>query len=168
MYFQLDFNCLHIPGVFRPQHSSLKSVNLSTLAFFAFIVKRTQDWKWRKIEAWRCPTLLWRQLLSRKRKCEKEKWVDMRKTNKQKAAEEKRKKKDKDSLYHSNNIIITGDEASRLQVGNISICVLRWTIILWFNGRLFSGTLFGFTNSRHLNVLDFCIKATIFFLLSKT
>lgn len=70
-----------------------------------------------------------------------------------------------DSLYHSNNIIITGDEASRLQVGNISICILRWTKILWFNGRLFSGTLFGFTNSCHLkiNVLGFCIKATIWF-----
>lgn len=35
-----------------------------------------------------------------------------------------------DSVYHNNNIIITGDEASRLQVGNISICILRWTKIL--------------------------------------
>lgn len=51
--------------------------------------------------------------------------------NKQTIAEGKTATQKKtDSLYHSNNIIITGDEASRLQVGNISICILRWTKIL--------------------------------------
>lgn len=50
----------------------------------------------------------------------KEKWVEMRKTNEQRKSGGK---KDTDSLYRSNNIIITGDEASRLQVGNISTCV---------------------------------------------
>jgi len=63
----------------------------------------------------------------KKWKCEKEKQVEMRK-NKQK--KKQRGKNDTDSLYHSNNIIITGDEASRLQVGNISIFVLRWTKFL--------------------------------------
>lgn len=132
------FFCLHSKKNARLEMKENRSMKMSNASMKAAAFKKTEMWK-----------------------REMGRYEENKQTKRSRG--KKKKKKDKDSLYHSNNIIITGDEASRLQVGNISICVLRWTIILWFNGRLFSGTLFGFTNSRHLNVLDFCIKATIVF-----
>lgn len=72
----------------------------------------------------------------------------MRKTGKKKKQGQKRH-----SLYHANSILITGVEASGLQVEHLHLCspMVQWKAVL---------TVLSFIHSHHLNVLDLCIKIT--------